>query len=71
MATTSKGNPFRRWICFRIRDQDRIKSWNQHCPRIRSFTIEIIKSLSMHLVTTNNFITSPAPPYKAHHYGVG
>ncbi|KAF1879236.1 hypothetical protein Lal_00047910 [Lupinus albus] len=34
-------------------------------------SIEIITSLSMHPVTSNNLITSPVPPYKAHHYGVG
>ncbi|KAF1862222.1 hypothetical protein Lal_00026746 [Lupinus albus] len=34
-------------------------------------SIEIITSLSMHPVTANNLITSPVPPYKAHHYGVG
>ncbi|KAF1868232.1 hypothetical protein Lal_00018752 [Lupinus albus] len=33
--------------------------------------IEIITSLSMHPVTANNLITSPVPPYKAHHYGAG
>ncbi|KAF1862231.1 hypothetical protein Lal_00026755 [Lupinus albus] len=34
-------------------------------------SIEIITNLSMHPVTANNLITSPVPPYKAHHYGVG
>ncbi|KAF1894312.1 hypothetical protein Lal_00004236, partial [Lupinus albus] len=43
----------------------------KHCIFNWTDIIEIITSLSMHPVTANNLITSPVPPYKAHHYGVG